>query len=170
MFKPRRTILGWRSADRRRKVGRIKIVLPCNADQGEQGIAAGVGEGGSEPVGRCRLADRADRPIGRDPLPRGVNKRRGEPDQAAVAVNSGGLNRCDLVLAEALADQVEPGGERGIAKGPAAFARKRRDDGCSEGLLRVCNLGLGLGKRRRKRPNPIAGVLHDWPPQRAVQN
>jgi hypothetical protein len=38
---------------RSRKVGRIEVVLTGNPDQREQGIAAGVGEGGSQPMGRA---------------------------------------------------------------------------------------------------------------------
>ena len=36
-----------REAIRRRKIGRIEIVLAGNPDQGEQGIAAGIGQGGA---------------------------------------------------------------------------------------------------------------------------
>ena len=63
-----------------------------------------------------------------------MNEGGGEADQAAVAVDFCRLHGCDLVLAEALADQIEPGGERGIAKGPAPLARVRGDDGCGQGF------------------------------------
>ena len=62
----------------------------------------------------------------------------------AVAVDGGRLHGCDLMLAEAFADQVEPGGERGVAKGPAALARERGD-----GWLRS-----GIFPDLRSRPGP----------------
>jgi hypothetical protein len=86
LFRPRQVLLGFRRESSRRQVGRIEIVLAGNPDQREQGIAAGIGEGGSEPVRRCRLADWADWPVRGHPFARGVHKRRGKPDQAAVAV------------------------------------------------------------------------------------
>jgi hypothetical protein len=57
-----------------------------------------------------RLADRANRPVGGNPFSSGMNEGGGEPDQAAVVVDGGGLNGRDLMLAQALADEIEPGG------------------------------------------------------------
>jgi hypothetical protein len=59
------------------------------------------------------------------------------------------------VLAQALADKIEGGSQRRIAKGPTAFAWEGRDDGCSEGLFRVGDLGLGLGQSRRQAPTLV---------------
>ena len=61
-------------------------------------------------MGRSRFADRADRPVGRDPFAGGMDERGGEPDQAVVLIDRGGLDRRDLVLAQAFADKIEPGG------------------------------------------------------------
>ena len=90
-----------------------------------------------------------------------MDKGGGKSDQTAVAVDGGCLDRCDLMLAEAFADQVEPGGERCVAKGPSPFAREGRDDGGGEGLFWICNLGLGLGKRCRECADAIAGVMRE---------
>ena len=73
---------------------------------------------------RGRLADRADRPVGRNPFAGGMNERRRKFDQAALAVDGGGLNRCDLVLAQAFSDQIEAGGKRRLAKAPHPLARE----------------------------------------------
>ena len=75
-------------------------------------------------MGRCRLADRADRPIRGHPFAGGVDEHGGETDQAAVRIDCGRLDRCDLMLAEHLADEVEPARERRIAKGPTPLAGK----------------------------------------------
>ena len=77
--------MGFRRQSRGGQVRRLKIILADNPNQGEQGIAAGIGESGSKPVRRCRVADRADWPVRGHPFARGVYKRRGKPDQAAVA-------------------------------------------------------------------------------------
>jgi hypothetical protein len=121
-------------------------------------------------VRRRRLTDRADRPVGRYPFAGGVDEGGSKPDQPAIPIDGGRLHGCDLVLAEAFADQIEAGGEWGVAEAPAAHAGERGDDGGGQGFFRICDLGLGLGKRRRKCPNPIAGVLHARPPLREPQN
>ena len=72
-----------------------------------------------------------------------MDKRGGESDQATVAVDGGRLHGCDLMLTEALADQVEPGGERCVAKGPAPLAGEWGDDGCVRdfsGAISACAL------------------------------
>jgi hypothetical protein len=46
----------------------------------------------------------------RTPFAGGVDEGRGEPDQVVVLIDRSGLNRCDLVLAQAFSDQIEAGG------------------------------------------------------------
>ena len=53
-----------RSSDHRcLEIGRIEIIFAGNPDQGEQGIASGIGQRRSHSMRRRRLADGADRPI-----------------------------------------------------------------------------------------------------------
>ena len=62
-LRPRRLLPG------RSEIGRIEVVFAGNADQGEQGIAPGVGQCRAHPVRGGGLADGADRPIRGDPFP-----------------------------------------------------------------------------------------------------
>jgi hypothetical protein len=48
-----------------------------------------------------------------------MGQKRGQPDLAGVAIDGGGLDGCDLVLAKALADNIKSTCERGIAEGSA---------------------------------------------------
>ena len=41
----------------------IEVIFARNPDQGEERLAAGIGEGGSHPVQGGGLADRANRPV-----------------------------------------------------------------------------------------------------------
>jgi hypothetical protein len=54
-----------------------------------------------------------------------MGQKSGQPDQAGLLVDRGGLDGCDFVLAERLADNIKPTGERGIAEGPVSAVRKR---------------------------------------------
>ena len=65
------------------EIGRIKVVLTGDADQREQGIAAGIGQGRAHPLGIGGLGDRADRPVRGDPFARGMREHRGQIDHAA---------------------------------------------------------------------------------------
>ena len=48
-----------------------------------------------------------------------MSQKRGQPDLAGVAIDGGGLDRGDLLLAKALADNILATCERGIAEGSA---------------------------------------------------
>jgi hypothetical protein len=61
-------------------------------------------------------------------------------------VDCRGLDRGDLVLAQALADDIEAAGKRGVAECPVALARKWRADGGTEGLFLVAEFALGFGQ------------------------
>ena len=152
------------------EVGRIEIVLAGDSDQGEQGIAPGIGEGRAHPMGSGRLRGRADRPVRRHPFAGGVHERGRQSDQAAVPVDRGALDGRDLMLAQAFADDVEARGEGSIAKGPLALARERRLDGGGQRLFRIGDLGLRLGECRRQRADLMAGSLHDAAPLSRCQN
>ena len=148
----------------REQVGRIEIVLAGNADQGKQRIAPGIGQRRSHPVRGRGLADRADRPVRGDPFPRGVRQQRGQPDLAGVLVDGGGLDGGDLVLAEALADDIKAAGQGGIAEGPVALARERRADGGDQGFLGVGQFALGFGQGCRNGADRFTGAVHRLPP------
>jgi len=111
------------------KIGRIEIVLAGNADQREQRIAPGVSQSGPHPMRGGHFADGTDRPIRRDPFAGGMGQQRGQPDPARALVDGGGLDGGDLMLAKALADDIQPAGQRSVAEGPIPLAGKRRADG-----------------------------------------
>ncbi len=100
-------------------------------------------------MGSYRLGGRANRPVGGDPLTRGVHQRGRQLDQADLPVDRGTLNRCNFMLAKAFANDVEAHRQGGIAKRSFTLARKRRLDGGSQRLFRIGDFGLGLGERRR---------------------
>ena len=80
-------------------------------------------------------------------------------------VDGGGLNDSNLVLAEGLADDIEPARERGVAEGPIGFARKRGADSGRQRLFRVSEVALGPGERRSNGANGVTGAVR-WPPPR----
>ena len=61
-----------------------------------------------------------------------MGQERRELDLALGLVDRGGLDGGDLVLAEALAYDIEPAGQRGVAEGPVALPGERRADGGNE--------------------------------------
>jgi hypothetical protein len=74
----------------------IEVVLAGNSDQGEQGIAPGIGQGRSHPVRGAGFGDRAHGPVGGDPFAGGVDERSGKLDQATIAVDRCRLHRRDF--------------------------------------------------------------------------
>src|SRR5215210_9387713 len=89
-----------------------------------------------------------------------------EADQPSIVVDGGGLNRRDLVPAEALAHNVEPAREWGIAKGPLALSRLRSGNGRGERLLGIEEFQLRFGEGARNRPDGLTAVLHGIAPWR----
>lgn len=79
-------------------------------------------------------------------IPRRMGEQRGELDLAARLFDTGGLDGGNLLLAESLADDVQAGGELGIAEDPVLFSREGRPDDRNHGLFRVHELGLGSGQ------------------------
>src|SRR5262249_37456813 len=69
-----------------RQIWRIKIVFASDPNEGEQGITSVVCERGAHLMRRCSFADRAYRPVGRDPLSRRMGEDRGETNEARIRV------------------------------------------------------------------------------------
>src|SRR5262249_31123193 len=74
------------------------------------------------------------------------------------------LHRCDLMLAERLAHDVEAARQRCIAKGAFPFSRPRDSNRGGERLFGGDELGLGLSQGRGKSPDRLTGSLHGSPP------
>ena len=91
-----------------REVGRIEIILAGDTYKREESIASSVCQCRAHTVWGRGLADRANRPVRGDPLARRMRQNRGEVDDAAGLVDRGCLHNGDLMLAEDLADAVEP--------------------------------------------------------------
>src|SRR6516164_1671528 len=78
-------VSGWRWRARTiTKIRRIQIVLASDADQGEQCIAAGVGQCRAHALGIGSFGDRTNRPIRCDPFAGGVRKGGSQIDIPAV--------------------------------------------------------------------------------------
>src|SRR6266851_3525494 len=120
------------SMDRRRRlhkeIGGIKVVFPGNSDEGKQRITTGISESCSHPVRCGGFADRAHRPVRRDPFPGGMGQERGQPDLAGILVDGGGLHRGDLMLPETFANDIQAAREGSVAEGLVALPRERRPD------------------------------------------
>src|SRR5262249_56796536 len=54
-------------------IGGIKIILAGNANEGEQSVAARVGQRGAHALGICRFSNSTYRPVGGDPFAGGVS-------------------------------------------------------------------------------------------------
>ena len=107
-----------------RQVRSIKVILTSDADKREQAIASGVGQGRSHMLGRCRICDWADRPIGRDPLSGCVGEDRRQSHESGLGIDRGRLHRRYLMPAKAFTHEIKPAREGGIAKDTVA---RRRD-------------------------------------------
>jgi len=75
----------------RAQVRRVDVVLAGDANEGEQGVAASVGQRGAHALGIGGLGDRTDRPIRGDPLAGGVGKHGGQIDHASGLIDRGRL-------------------------------------------------------------------------------
>src|SRR5215217_3642193 len=95
----------------------------------------------------------------------GENRRKS--DKAGLVVDPGRLHDRDLMRTKALAHDLEPAGERGIAEGAVTLAWKWRADGGCKRLLWVGELGLRLGEGGGDRANRVTGAVHGWPPSRS---
>src|ERR1700682_888750 len=99
-----------------------------------------------------------------------MGQERRQPDLAGVMVDVGGLDRGDLMLAQALANDIETTGQGGIAEGSVTLAGKGRADGGNQGFLRVGEFALGLGERRGNGADRFTAAVHRWPPSPSLQN
>jgi hypothetical protein len=99
-----------------------------------------------------------------------MGQKRRQPDLARVLIDGRGLDRGDLVLAEALADDIKPAGQRGIAKGPLALVGNQRADDSGEGFFGIGQLSLGLRKGGGNGPDGLTAALHGRPPSPSHQS
>ena len=150
------------------KIGRVHVVFTGNPDQGEECIAAGIGERRSHAMRGRRFGNWANRPIGGDPLARRMGQHRGQIDHPRLCVRGGRLHHSNFMLPERLAHDVEPARQGCVPKRLPGGAI--RADGGGQRFLRIDKLALGLGQRRRKLCDRLARSLHERHPGRAGQN
>jgi hypothetical protein len=93
------------------------------------------------------FSKRANRPIRRDPFAGGVGQCCRDIDDAGCMVDGGCLHGGDLMLAQGLADNVEPTGERRVAKDLLSRTSAISLDGGEHGFLRIDQLDLRFGQR-----------------------
>src|SRR3954451_24287230 len=93
-------------------------------------------------------------------------KNGGEAKQTGLLVNLRSLDRRDLMPAKALAHDVQPARQRGIAEGAVRLPRKGGSDGGNERLLWIGQFRLRLGKGSCNRSNCITGAVHGCHPPR----
>jgi hypothetical protein len=96
---------------------RIEIIFSGNAHRREKRIPTRIGEGGSHALRRGDIGDLAYRPFRGDPFPRRMRKHGRKAKEAGFLIDARCLDSRDLVAAKALADNVQPARQRGIAKG-----------------------------------------------------
>src|ERR1700730_2638194 len=100
-----------------------------------------------------------------------MRKNGGEAKQTGLLVNFCRLDRRDLMPAKALAHDVQPARQRGIAEGAVRLPRERGPDGGNERLLWIGQLHLGLGKGSCNGSDCITGAVHGLrPPCSGVQS
>ena len=92
-------------------IRRIKIVLTCNTDQREQGIASGIGERGAHAVRMGNVRNRTDRPLRGNPFAGSMSEHGGQLDHSRGLIHARRLNDRNLLLAERLANDFESAGK-----------------------------------------------------------
>ena len=97
-----------------------------------------------------------------------MREHRGEANESGVLVDRGRLHRRDLVLAERLANDIEPAGERRIAERAIAFPGEWRADGADQRLFRVGELRSGLWPARSRWRRSIYWSAA-WPASRSQE-
>src|SRR5436189_11131 len=114
------------------KVRRIEVILSGNPDQREEGITPCISEGGSHSLRRGNIGNLAHRPFGGDPFAGRMSKDGREAKEAGFFVNSRGLDGRDLMSAKALADNVQPARQRGVAESAVSISGKGRPDNSNQ--------------------------------------
>ena len=137
------------------KIRRIKIIFAGNTDEREQGIAASVGERCTHALRVCSFFRHGtDWPVRGDPLTGGMGEHGGQTDDAGRLIDRRGLHRCDLMLAERLAHDIEAVGERGIAEAPLPLP-------CSPGGIMAVSDFSGLTSSACALANAAASAATD---------
>src|SRR5215468_4064537 len=110
------------------------------------------------------LSDGAHWPVRANPFTRRMRQNRAQPDNASTLVNRGNLHRGDLMLAQGLADDVEPARQRGITESLFSPTLPIRTNGPDQRFFWVDEMRLGLSQCRSDRTDRLARPLHDDPP------
>ena len=139
--------------------GASSIVLARDADEGEQGIAARIGEGGPKAMRGGGLADRAHRPVRGDPFARGMGEHGRQADQAA-RVDLGRLNGRDLVPSKALADDVEAARRAAHSESVRSGSAEWGGEGGGQRLLGIDESACALASAAAIAPIDWTSVLH----------
>ena len=84
---------------RRNEIGSIEIILAGDTNEGEQGVAAGIGEGRAHAMRGCGLTDGTDWPIGCNPFSGRMGQHGRQIDDPRGIVDGRRLDRGDLMLA-----------------------------------------------------------------------
>ena len=106
------------------EIRRIEVIFPGNPDQREEGVSAGIGERRAHALRRAGVADRANRPIRRQPFTGSVGEHGRQSYQASVLIDLGRLHSRDLMPAQALAHDFKTARQRRIAERPVGFPRE----------------------------------------------
>src|SRR5208337_2305635 len=88
----------------------------------------------------------------------------GEAEEARFLIDVRRLDRRDLMPAKALADNVQPARQRGIAEGAICLAGEGGADGGNERFLWIGQLHLGLGQGSCNGSDGITRAVHGWCP------
>ena len=89
------------------KIRGVEIVFSGDADEGEQGVAPGIGEGRPHAMRLRRIGNGTDRPVRRNPFAGRVREHCREINGPGRLIDRRRLHRGDLMLTECLAHYVE---------------------------------------------------------------
>ena len=102
-----------------------------------------------------------------NPFPGRMRKNGREAKKAGFFIDVRCLDRRDLMPAKALAHNVQPARQRGIAEGAVRLPGEGGPDGGNERLLWIGQLHLRLGKGSRDGSDCITGAVHGCHPPRS---
>jgi hypothetical protein len=94
-----------------------------------------------------------------------VRKNGGQIDQPLCLVDGSRLYRGDLMLAQGLADDIEPARQRRVTEALYRTSTVSRSNRRDQRLLRIDELGLRFGERRREARYGWTGPMHGSPPR-----
>src|SRR5262249_60082035 len=99
-----------------------------------------------------------------------MRQNRAEANDASGPIYRGGLHRCDFMLTQSFAHNIQSARQWSVAKGPFRSTGLTRPDGPDQGLSRIDELRLTFGQGCSDYADGITGALHGCSPPRGGRN